>query len=152
MQSRRLDTGKRAFLAGATMAFLGVVAPVTAAEEPQKAVEGQYCETWARNGAMGAKVQRQGAGREIEYITENQLRYLLKHKAESEKLYLLKREYTPEERRFLEESMLHGYDRMDKWSAAHPGTEPDYETWVAEDVADCLKNLPPSVRDLMREK
>src|ERR1700675_2075804 len=52
----------------------------------------QYCRSWARNAIMGANVQRRGARREITYIDENQLRYLLKHLVSGDNLYLLKGE------------------------------------------------------------
>ena len=71
-----------------------------------------YCRSWARNGMMGVNVQRRGGPRVITYLSENDLRYLLKHQVAGDNLYLLHGEYTAAEKHYLEESLLAGYDRM----------------------------------------
>ncbi len=109
----------------------------------------QYCRSWARNAMMGANVQRRGGRREITYIDENQLRYMLKHQASGDNLYLLKGERSPAENRYLEESLLAGYDRMDKWASEHGKDAIDIADWEAETFEDCMKDVPDSIRKLL---
>ena len=109
----------------------------------------QYCRSWARNAMLGANVQRRGGRREITYIDENQLRYLLKHLVAGDNLYLLKGERSPAEKRYLEESLLAGYDRMDKWASEHGKNAIDIANWEAEAFEDCMKDVPDSIRKLL---
>jgi len=109
----------------------------------------QYCRSWARNAMMGASAQRRGGRREITYIDENQLRYLLKHQMAGDNLYLLKRESSPAEKRYLEESLLAGYDRMDKWAREHGQDAIDFANWEAEAFEDCMKDVPDSIHKLL---
>ncbi|MEO8008559.1 MAG: hypothetical protein ABI728_08580 [Betaproteobacteria bacterium] len=109
----------------------------------------QYCRSWARNAMMGANVQRRGGRREITYIDENQLRYLIKHQVSGDNLYMLKAERSPAEKRYLEESLLAGYDRMDKWASEHGKDAIDIANWEADAFADCMKDVPDAIRKLL---
>jgi|SRR5579859_5153394 len=133
------------------LAGVDIVQRVQAADDsatPATTLE-QYCRSWARNAMMGANVQRRGGRREITYIDENQLRYLLKHQVSGDNLYLLKRESSPAEKRYLEESLLAGYDRMDKWASEHGTDAIDIANWEAETFEDCMKDVPDSIRKLL---
>jgi hypothetical protein len=109
----------------------------------------EYCRTWSRNGMIGANVQSRGGRREITYIDENGLRYLLKHKAASDNLYLLKGDYSPAQKRYLEDSLLAGYDRMTKWASEHGKEEIDIANWEADVYAGCMKDVPETIRGLL---
>jgi hypothetical protein len=109
----------------------------------------QYCRGWARNAMMGVNVNRRGGRREITYIDENQLRYLLKHQVAGDNLYLLKGERSPAEKRYLEESLLAGYDRLGKWAREHGDAAIDVANWEAEVFADCMKDVPDPIRKLL---
>lgn len=117
--------------------------------ETQSATLEEYCQTWAANGMLGVKVHLRNGSRKITYIDENELRYLLKHQAAGDNLYLLKGEYTPAHRRYLEESLLAGYDRSAKWLSLHAGQSPDISNWEAEAYAACMKDVPGAVRALL---
>ena len=109
----------------------------------------QYCRSWARNAMMGASVERRGGLRTITYIDENQLRFLLKHQVAGDNLYLLKGAYSPAEKRYLEESLLAGYDRMDKWRREHGEETIELGKWEAETFDACMQEAPDPIRKLL---
>lgn len=131
-------------------AGLGAVTAARADEgaSPGVTVE-QYCRSWARNGMMGAQVHQHGGQREIHYIDDNQLRYLLKHDAAGDNLYLMKEDYTPAQKRYLEESLLAGFDRREKWVKEHPGETGDLTGWEEAMYQECLRTVPEAIRALL---
>lgn len=108
----------------------------------------EYCRHWARNGIMGAKVHYRNGPRKITYIDENELRYLLKHQVAGDNLYLLKGDYTPEEIRYLEESLLAGYDRMGQWVREHGSETPDFAAWEETWFGACMTEVPQAIQAL----
>lgn len=111
----------------------------------------QYCRSWARNAMMGAKVALQGGTRTLAYINENQLRYLLKHQAAGDQLYLLHGDYTAAEKRYLEGALLAGYDRVVDWTRQHGGGSPDTSSWEAQIHEACMTDAPQAVRAVLAE-
>lgn len=112
----------------------------------------QYCRNWARNGIMGAKVHNRNGPRKITYIDENDLRYLLKHQVAGDNLYLLKGDYTPEETRYLEESLLAGYDRMGQWVREHGTEAPDFTAWEESWFGACMTKVPEAIQALRAKR
>ena len=77
------------------------------------------------------------------------MRYLLKHHVAGDNPYLLKGEYSPAEKRYLEESLLAGYDRMDKWEREHGKEAIDIAKWEAEAFEGCMQEVPDPIRKLL---
>jgi hypothetical protein len=63
---------------------------------------------------------------------------MLEHGADGKKLFVMAGQYIPEERKFLEESTLAGYDRMAAFRAAHPDASVNHEKWRRELYEECL--------------
>lgn len=116
---------------------------------PQATTLEEYCRTWASNGMLGVKVHLRNGIRKITYIDENELRYLLKHQAAGDNLYLLKGEYTPAQKRYLEESLLAGYDRSAQWLGSHGGQSPDITSWESEAFTACMSTVPGAIQALL---
>ena len=98
----------------------------------------QYCERWSGNALLGARQQLRGASREFQYVNMSTLVEMIEHGIDSTKLFLMAENYTPEERRFLEESTLIGYDRMAAFRTAKPDGGANYERWQRDLYEDCL--------------
>jgi hypothetical protein len=98
----------------------------------------QYCEHWRDNALLGARQQLRGASREIQYVNVSTLLEMLEHGADGKKLFVMAGQYIPEERKFLEESTLAGYDRMAAFRAAHPDASVNHEKWRRELYEEAL--------------
>ena len=103
--------------------------------------EKDRCPEWVRNAMYGATQSMRGASREVEFISGNRLVELLAPVGEAgtEKLYILAIDGQTEfERRFLEESILFGYDAMSGWEAYSAGRTPERAEWRQRFMAMCL--------------
>jgi len=103
--------------------------------------DGQRCAVWATNAGHGARQFLRGAPRELSYIPLATLKEMIEHfgSVGRDKIYLLDdADYTPQERAFVEQSTLFGYDSMATWRAANTDREPQLAEWVQHVQAACL--------------
>lgn len=103
----------------------------------------ERCELWVRNAMYGATQFMRGASREVEYIPMSTLVEMVEHTGGvgHAKLYILADEgYTEDERQFLENSTLFGYDAMSKWKAHNASPAPSHAEWRGHFAAMCLEH------------
>lgn len=99
------------------------------------------CELLASNAGHGATQFLRGAPRELQYIREATLKEMIEHfgGVGHDKIYVLDDAgYTAEERAFLEQSTLFGYDSIATWHAAHADRQPELAEWVSHIRTACL--------------
>ncbi len=105
--------------------------------------EAERCEAWMINAMHGATQFARGASREVQYIPRSTLDEMLIHfgGVASDKIYILADEdYTEDERNFLEESTLFGYDAMSSWKSRNTGLKPNHAEWRRGFMSMCLEN------------
>lgn len=101
------------------------------------------CTQWVSNAMYGATQFMRGASREVQYIPKSTLAEMLTRVGTvgSDKLYILANEsYTDDERGFLEESTLFGYDAMSKWKSRNADRLPSHAEWQRNFAAMCMEH------------
>ena len=99
------------------------------------------CEVWVTNALLGATQLLHGASREVQYIPSSSLAEMVTAlgSVARDKVYILANENrTEEDRRFLEESTLFGYDAMSSWKSHNVGQRPNRDQWVRNLMATCM--------------
>jgi hypothetical protein len=109
-----------------------------------------YCERWRDNALAGARQQMRGATRQFQYENVATLAAMKEHGIDNARLFLVAKEYSSEERQFLEASTLAGYDRLAAFRATYPNDNLNYESWKRELFEECLsesRETPQSKKD-----
>ena len=102
----------------------------------------ERCAAWVRNAMHGATQSMRGAAREVQYIARSALHEMLMRSGgvTNDKIYILADDnYSEEEREFLEESTLFGYDAMSRWKSRNADTAPSRDEWQRHLTATCLE-------------
>lgn len=102
----------------------------------------ERCAAWVRNALHGATQSMRGAAREVFYISRSALHEMLMRSGSvgRDKIYILADDgYTQEERDFLEESTLFGYDAMTVWQSHNADKPPSRDQWQRQLMATCLE-------------
>ena len=103
----------------------------------------ERCTVWVTNAMLGATQYVRGASREVQYVSRSTLVEMLMHHGgvAPDKIYLVADDgYTEEEREFLEESTLFGYDAMSSRRSRNVGPAPRQAEWQRNLMAMCLEN------------
>jgi hypothetical protein len=103
----------------------------------------ERCTVWVTNAMLGATQYVRGASREVQYVSRSTLVEMLMHHGgvAPDKIYLMADDgYTEEEREFLEESTLFGYDAMSSRRSRNVGPAPRQAEWQRNLMAMCLEH------------
>jgi hypothetical protein len=103
----------------------------------------ERCTVWVTNAMLGATQYVRGASRELQYVSRSTLVEMLMHHGgvAPDKIYLMADDgYTEDEREFLEESTLFGYDAMSSRKSRTAGLAPRQAEWQRNLMAVCLEN------------
>ncbi len=103
----------------------------------------ERCVSWARNAMYGATQSMRGASRQVEFVTRASLLEMLTQSSGlgRDKLYILVEDNDSEdERGFLEQSTLFGYDAMSSWKMHNTGYGPTRDEWRQHFMTTCLES------------
>ena len=103
----------------------------------------EWCALWGNNAAHGARQFLRGAARELAYVSQGTLIEMVEHfgGVAKDRIYVLDDAgYSAEDRRFLEQSTLYGYDALSAWTARQGGKEPQLSEWLDKFVNACMND------------